>query len=586
MWSLLLVALVQVDSGAALEGARQAQAEFERLRIAHLPLVYSGSPRRCDEIIGRFCFWHDREAEESWEPPLEPPQIQAARKRLIAVLDGVARSFPGDDWTAGQLVRYLVEDGRAKEAVRAAARCRGTTWWCRALVGYAFHSAGEFAAAESAFEEAFSSMPERERCRWEDISLLLEGSYSAYRRADCEQRSALERRIWWLSDPFLSVPGNERRTEHLARRVLDRMQERSHSAYGVRWGNDLRELLIRYGWPVAWAKDQLASGFDGSRPAIIAYNPPRGRRLIPPAEVGFDSEPADLAWDLRPDFPRSTYAVPYAKRLEPIEAQLVSFARGDTAVVVAAYDLSLARSLRGSGGEPGTASPATDERARRAVVGKAPDAELSGGDVEAALAISAGPGDTPLVVRHSSASDRGVLAAVYPRRTGLASLEILSRDDSTAYRTRRWVAAPRPGSGIALSEPLLFEAPGADSLPRTLEDVLPLAIGAPRIAGGDGVGVYWEIYSRSSREVTVAVSVSRKAGLLARLGSALGIGAARRDLVKLSWTDRVSASKASPRAVWLVLPDAESGEYLLLIEVTGPSGESSSSARKLRVEKG
>ncbi len=584
MWSLLVAALVQADSAAALELALEAQAEFERFRIAHLPLVYSGSRRRCDEIVGRFCFWHDRDDEESWEPPPEPPRIGAARKRVIAVLDSLARLFPGDDWTAGQLVRYLVEEGRADEAVRAAGRCRGTTWWCRALMGYALHSAGEFAAAESAFEEALSSMPEHERCRWEDISLLLEGPYRAYRRADCEQRSALERRIWWLSDPFLTVPGNERRTEHLARRVMDRMQERSHSAYGVRWGNDLRELLIRYGWPVAWARDQSASGFD-SRPVIIAYNPPRGRRFIPPAEVALDSAPVDLAWDLKPDFPRSTFAVPYAKRLESIEAQLVAFDRGDTTVVVGAYDLSFARKQRGPGGDRGAGQPAADEPSRTAEVAKDFGSELSGSDVEAALAISGGTGDAPLIVRQRSQSDRGVLAAAYPRGAGLASLEIWSRGDSTAYRARRWLTAPQPGSGIALSEPLLFEAPRTDSLPRTLEEVLPLVIGVPRIAEGDGVGVYWEIYSTSSREVTVAVSVSRRSGFLARLGSALGLGAARRDLVKLSWVDRVSASKASPRAVWLALPDAKSGEYLLLIEARGPVGESTSSGRRLWVRK-
>ncbi|GBD32747.1 hypothetical protein HRbin33_01721 [bacterium HR33] len=573
MWFLVLAALVQADSAAALERARAAQAEFERVRTAYLPRVYSGSRRRCDEIVGRFCFWHDDEEEEdSWEPPAEPVRIGAARKNLIALLDSVARALPGDDWTAGQLVRYLVEDGRTDQAIRAASRCRGTEWWCSALLGYALHWSRQFAAAESAFEKALDLMPERERCEWEDISLLLDGSYGPYRKADCNERRALERRIWWLADPFLSVPGNERRTEHLARRVMDRMQEGSHSAYGLRWGGDLQELLIRYGWPVAWARDESASRFDALRPAIIAYNPPRGRRFVPPAEVVFGPQPgAGEDWELKPDFPRSTYAVPYAKRLEPVEAQLVAFRRGDSAVVVAAYDLSAGPQKRASNPDAATASRPPHRRSSR--------------EIEAALAISGGPDDTPLIVRHVSQGDRGVLAAVYPHRTAIASLEILSGADSTAYRARRWIAAPQPDSGIALSEPLLFGALDADTLPRSLEEVLPAVLGAARVVEGRGVGVYWEMYSASSGEVTVGVTVSREAGFLARLGSVLGIGSAKRDVVKLDWIDRVAASKATPRSLWLALPEAESGDYRLMIEVRSRDGRSASSAKKLRVER-
>jgi tetratricopeptide (TPR) repeat protein len=572
IWLLLLPALFQTDSAAALERAREAQAEFERIRIAHLPRVYAGSRTRCDEVVGRFCFWHgDEEEEDSWEPPPEPARIKAARKRLIDVLDSVARAFPGDDWTAGQLVRYLVEDGRSNEAVPAANRCRATAWWCRALLGYALHWSGEFTKAEAAFEQALGLMPERERCAWEDLSPLLEGSYGFYRRASCEERRLLERRIWWLADPFFSVPGNERRTEHLARRVMDRMQERAHSAYGFRWGSDLRELLVRYGWPVAWARDESAAHLDATRPVIIAYNAPRGRRFIPPGEVVLDPGASDESWELKPDFPRSTYAVPYARRLEPAEAQLVAFLRGDSVIVVGAYDLSVSRHQRAGRRNPKEPNPVSGNG--------------GGEEIEAALAISANPGEPPLIVRHRSGSGRGVLAAFYPGTSGVVSLELLSRTDSTAYRARRWIAMPKPASGITLSEPLLFSIPRADSLPRSLAEVLPSALGAARIAEGEGVGVYWEIYSAKSDAVSVGVSLSREVGVIGRLGAALGIGSSKRDRVELDWPDRVDARRPVSHSVWLSLPQFQDGTYRLEVKVLTSSGERVRTARALRIER-
>jgi hypothetical protein len=201
------------------------------------------------------------------------------------------------------------------------------------------------------------------------------------------------------------------------------------------------------------------------------------------------------------------------------------------------------------------------------------------------LVIGTGPEESPLIARQRGKGDRGVLAAVYPGRAALASLELLSRGDSTAYRFRRWLALPVPGSGIALSELLLFGAPAGDSVPRTLEEVLPLVLGAARVVEGEGVGVYWEIYSPGSGEVSVAVSASREAGFLARVGAALGIGSRRRDVVRLRWSDRVAGSRPLPGAVWLALPGAESGDYTLVVEVRDAIGASASAVKKFRVEK-
>ncbi|NIU78285.1 MAG: hypothetical protein GWN71_33440, partial [Gammaproteobacteria bacterium] len=73
---------------------------------------------------------------------------------------------PGDVEVAGPLVRYLTEDGRAREAVSAA---RAFAWasadstWGPLLVGFALHANGEDAEASAAFERALARMPVEER---------------------------------------------------------------------------------------------------------------------------------------------------------------------------------------------------------------------------------------------------------------------------------------------------------------------------------------------------------------------------------------------------------------------------------------
>ena len=130
------------DSQATLRAARRAQAEFESFRRYHLPEAsdYAGQP--CDLHIGRYCFWYGDQTNDSVP---EPTVIRDARTRLLARLGDAAAILPGDDWIAGQRVRYLIESGQRADAVAVGAQCRATAWWCAALVGFTLHAAGDFA---------------------------------------------------------------------------------------------------------------------------------------------------------------------------------------------------------------------------------------------------------------------------------------------------------------------------------------------------------------------------------------------------------------------------------------------------------
>src|SRR2546426_5521256 len=92
------------------------------------------------------------------------------------------------------------------------------------------HVAGDYAGADSAYRIALRDMPRDERCRWTDVSLLLDGELARrYRRLPCDERGAFEERLWWLAQPLYSLSGNDRRSEHLARATMARIEQDARS---------------------------------------------------------------------------------------------------------------------------------------------------------------------------------------------------------------------------------------------------------------------------------------------------------------------------------------------------------------------
>ena len=144
----------RVDSEEVSKRARDLQATFERRRRAMLPRFYVGQADHC-LIVGRFCEWHPR--LEDYVVPGEGKNIVRARAELLRNLEKLSDALPGDEWIAGQRIRYLVE-GHDSSAISVARACRSTKWWCDALLGLALHVAGDFAAADSAFALALDGM--------------------------------------------------------------------------------------------------------------------------------------------------------------------------------------------------------------------------------------------------------------------------------------------------------------------------------------------------------------------------------------------------------------------------------------------
>ncbi len=519
--------------------ARAAQAAFERFRVARLPWSWEPASGSCDEIVGRFCYRHEGGSDDPL--PAEPEGVAAARDSLIARLDAAADGARADGWIAGQRVRYRIEAGRAAEAVTVAGTCVAEAWWCAALEGAARHAAEDFAGAERAFERALAAMPALERERWEDVEPLLDGdSRALWRSLGRGGRAAFAARLWWAADPLWSVPGNERRAEHLARRAWDRMQEGAASAYDVPWGRDLSELLVRYGWPAAWERSRGDLGRLGGagRPPVVARDPHGAKRFVPELAAIADPAVAESAdWPLDDPSPRSTYAPSYADRFVAFEPQIARFRRGPDAILVVGWEI------------PRDAIP----------VDSVVSAETG---ASAAIFASEGP-DRPFVEargaggpfvepRGPGGAAGGSLALDVPWPRAVVGVE--ARHGRLVARWRGGLELPAGRPDLpAVSDLLFLRSP--DDLPATLEEAIPLARGSTVALAGERLGIFWEAYPPQAiaGPVTISVSVRERDALP---------GALR-------WRESFPAdAPVVPRAVALELAGLSPGRYAVEVEVT------------------
>jgi hypothetical protein len=543
------------DSVRVLSGARSAQSRFEFIRRNNLPWTWSRGGGPCDERIGRFCLWYGT-GESTWEPPPDPEAVKRARSTLIARLDTAAAMIPGDWWVAGQRVRYLIEAERPEDAVAAATACRSdSAGWCDALLGYALHEAGEYVRADSAFSVALAAMPERQRRRWTDLSPLLPAdALRAYRRLDDAEREAFEARFWWLANPLYSLPGNDRRTEHFSRHVIDRLQDRARQTEGIAWGADLRELLLRYGAPAGWERVRARLPQLGSSSMVTRYAP-GSRHFDPPLpylERLHEIEPD--SWDLNPRRARTSYAPAYSQPMEEPEYQVAVFQRDDSAVVVAALQL-------------------------------APDSAGIRHAAEATLVLTADENNAPALQRQPITETPAILNLSVPAVPLLISVEAFAAEARRAARARYGLElGPLPTHGLAVSDLLLLDAP--DALPDSLDSAIPLARASTHARSGERLGVFWEIYGLSPADLPVEVAVhliDENAGWLRR--TAVRAGFLRQEApLTVRWREAPAESPAVfPRSLAIELPELSPGTYSLQLTLTPRGREPLQATREIAI---
>jgi hypothetical protein len=531
------------DSADAARAARRAQREFENDRRSHLALDIDSGRGSCDASIGRFCYWY-----RPSEPPPEPEAIGQARMLLLARLDEAADRWPGDDWIAGQQVRYLVEQGWADSAVMAARKCRGTRWWCAAIEGYARHAVRDFAGADSIYAVALAAMPRDQRCDWTDLSMLLaDGDERRYRRRSCAEREALNGRIWWLARPFYSVQGHDLRTEHYARHTMSRMLRDATSPHDLSWGDDLVQLVVRYGWPTWWTRPFGRPG-TVEAPAAMGHEPSPSFWFFadpstPPDTLDGESW-QDPRWDTMRERPASRYAPPYARAFGEIRrAQVSRFRRGGGFLTIAAFDLR-------------------------------PDSLFTGAEPKVALAVARDPRTPPVVGPALFPQSTGIIAVRSPWAPTIVSIE--AREDKDLRAARLRVLAGRPAGW--LSDVLLF-VPG-EELPESLDGALPLALRGIEVPPGGNIGLFWETYGEPGGDsVDAEVKVVRGSGGNTRHPAVGRAECATRGKAPVSvrWREATAPTGPRARAVTLDLSALDPGRYVVGVAITGTGGSACAS---------
>jgi len=540
------------DSAGVLRHVRSAQSSFESFRRTRLPRGDRASGP-CDVRIGRYCYWRgDEDGEEDKDPPLEPPAVRERRAALITALDSAARMIPGDAWVAGQLVRYLVEAERFDDALAFARRgCLAGTAWCAALGGFAAHQAGRFPLADSLFTTSLSAMDSVERCRWVDISDLLDDELrDRFKSLDCAARARFARRTLILGAPLYSVATTDLWTEHLARVTRARIAEKSASPDGEYWANDERELVIRYGWPRWYSQAETGPMLTMEfRPSITGHDSGMPYYFLPTTRV-LDHVAETTADDWHLDDPTAPagYAPTFARSVHELPAQIAVFRRGDSALVVAAWD------------------------ARR-------DTTLLGRSLQSALVLAHDDSVVGITI-DSAAHTTGHATAIGRIDSGLASLELRAPTDKRAARLRVGVAT-RDSLGFALSDLLLYSAPGA---PTALADVRDSALTSNVVPGSRTVGVYWEAYGLDAPASPVRYTLSVQqvgVGWMHRAAERLHLADPTTGL-RVQWEEVPQRTNGiAGRAVRLDLSRLRSGTYHMELTAHADGARSTVAAREI-----
>jgi hypothetical protein len=525
-----------VDSSEISHRARDLQYRFESRRRHMLPRYYAGPAEHC-LIVGRFCEWHPRFQDYSAIPD-EGKEIRRARADLLRDLEKASNAVPGDDWIIGQRIRYLAE-GRDSSAISVARSCKATRWWCDALTGFALHVNGNFAAADSAFSIALEEMPSAKRCDWVNLSPLLDDDLRGpYEKMSCAQREAADARIWWVADPLYITPGNERRTEHFSRVLHAALEQNAANTYGSKWGDDLAELIVRFGWAEKWTQEPPVSMYPGAQIAVTGHEPEPGFHFFltqrPPDTL---AQIADSLFEIKQFPPREQYAPPYARYFGELDAQVARFRRGDSTRIVAAYDLST-------------------------------DTIFSRHKFAAALVAMGSEATPPSISQVDDSPPRNVITVSTPWKSQLIGVELLAKDSAAAARWRTGFAEiPLDSAKISLSDLLFVD--GSPSLPSDLNEAIPRAHGGTKFRRDQQIGLFWELYGKTPADSALPISLTITPideGFFHRAFRALRIVPKVAPL-NIRWQENGAAGVLSARSVLLDLSQLSAGKYAVKLEV-------------------
>ena len=548
--------LAERDSARVHDRAGLLQARFERLRLQQSPRA-SGGSRQCDEVVGRLCVWHD---DKPGAPPAEPAAVAAARTRLLADLDSLARLVPGDRWVFGQRIRYLTEAGRLSDAARLARACGlSERWRCKAHLGFVHHESGDAQSAEAAFRSALADMPADRAAQWTDLSPVLDADLRRWLDSRPDSATAAAH-LWTLADPLYVSKGNDRRVGHLSRWTYAMSSERSWSPHQMRWGNDLTEVVVRYGWPVAWEQSWPSAGETSG--AAVGRDPPGALRTFPPRAVLEPSLGRPAPWPRPPAGGQAAYVPPFLDSIGGLAGQIGRFWRPGGILLVAAAEVPALPGPRRERPATASATQATLDEDGAKPRPPAPGAMaglflVRDGEIAMEAWRTARPGAP--VRLSGSAPVRGV---------GVVSLETWVPAMRSAHRMRVGIALPALAPGLlAMSDLALLEPPAE---PRDALEAAGVLRSSAVYQGTDSIDLAFEVYGVDGSQETVSFAawIESRGNVLARLARRLGI-AGSRHVAFVEWAEPGPiASVPLFRTLRIRLPALAPGTYRLTVQAS------------------
>jgi hypothetical protein len=562
--------------------ARRAEARFERLareRAPHTWRTFSGS--NCDEIVGRFCLRFD----STVSPPsrAEDGAIARARREAVESMRRYFSAAPGDRTAAGPLVRVLITDGRAAEAVPAArtfAALSADSLWGDLLLGTALHANGVDDEAELHFARALARMDPPARGVWLDPEWLLDHDERQHvRRLDAYERADYERRFWRLADPFWMTPANELWVEHMARHTQTRLlAEVPRVTDMLRWGRDLDELTIRYGTPVARSRTEPGRLLE-QRGSLVEYWDST-QRAYAPAQLSAGVPPPPAPGERPPLYAaraRSAYAYGPVHRVLELDHQATRFLGSDGAVLLRVDGRVIRASAAAQSITAAAQSIAAADSVRRAATVASVGLfayDTTFGPMYRTTAEAPWIGDTA----------RLSLILPVPEGRIVYSAEVLDSTSGVAARARYGLDVWIPEDGPVVSDILVSRPFPSGPLPERLDDPVIDARSSLVLAAGDTLGIYAEAYrlQGGTLGVELALESDREPSLLSRFGRWIGraVGVARPDSEpRVAWRTEQD-NVIHTVALNLPLERRMRGPYSLVLRITDLSSGAVTETRR------
>jgi GWxTD domain-containing protein len=211
----------------------------------------SRDPRDIEQLVNEFT--------QVLDPPLGENDFETA----LAFFNEAAAADPNHRNALRHIFMALADRGNWTELRSAAARrLRASPWDPQAWLatGLAAHRLNDDQAASAAFDSALVFLTAEDRDRYTRISRILRprpadpkstliGDSSRYAGLSDEQRGAVDKLYWMLTDPLSLTPQNEHRLEFLSRVTYAELRWTSDDLDLRGADTDRGDIHIRYGPP-------------------------------------------------------------------------------------------------------------------------------------------------------------------------------------------------------------------------------------------------------------------------------------------------------------------------------------------------